>query len=70
MQLAIPVIWIVMCVLDNLSEHRFWFKDEIFLGYHAPADCEDGSKQTEVEQDGAIFRNLKSQEQLRVDKGD
>ena len=70
MQPAIPVARTIMCILDNLSEHSFWFKNEVLLGYHATADCKYSSKQTKVEKDGAILRDFKSEEKLRVDQGD
>ena len=59
-----------MCILDNLSEHSFWFENKILLWYHATTDGKYSSKQADVEQDGTIFRDFKSEEKLRVDQGD
>jgi hypothetical protein len=70
MQFAVPVARTIMCILDNLSEHGFWFENEILLRYHATTDCKYSSKQAKVEQDGAILRDFKSEEKLRIDQGD
>jgi hypothetical protein len=46
---TVPVAGTVVRVLDDLSEHCFWFENEVFLRNHSSADCQYCAEETQVE---------------------
>ena len=56
-----------MRVVNDLSQRRVRFKDEVLLGDHAPRNCGYGTEHADVEEHIALGRNIEMQEEVRVD---
>src|SRR5271156_964105 len=63
------MVWAIMSILDNLSEHGFWFENKIVLRYHASTHSQNGSEKSQIKQNSPILCNFKPKEQFWIDKG-
>jgi len=67
-QLSLPFIWHIMCILNYLCHEQLRVKHPIVLRYHPSRSGKHGSEYTNIEQDCPTWRNLKVQ-QFRIDDG-
>lgn len=58
-----------MRILHHLRHQLLRIEHPILLGYHPPRHREYRAKHREVEQDGAVGRDLEVQEEVRVEDG-
>ena len=68
-QLALPFVRHVVRVLHDLAHEQLRVEHPVLLRDHPPRDCEDRSKDGEVEEHRAVRRDLEVEEEVRVDDG-
>ena len=59
---TVPMAGTIVRVLDDLSEHCFWFENEVFLRNHSSADCQYCAEEPQVEQNGAVLGDFEAEE--------
>ena len=55
-----------MRIIDNFRHEEFWVKHSIIFRNHPSGDSQNGTKDTEIEKHGSVWRNLKVEEEVGV----
>jgi len=69
MQLVLPFVWHIVCVLYDSRHELFWVKNSVVLGYHAPRNSQNTTKYADVEEYRAVRSDFKVEYQIRVQDG-
>lgn len=66
-QLALPLLWQVVRVVDDALEEHLGVKHLVVLRHHPSRDRENRPKEGDVEEDRPMLGDLKVEDQIRVE---
>lgn len=64
-----PIFRHVVRIPDDFLDQLFGVVYSVIIWNHPPGDGEDGAEQAEIEEDSTVWRDLKVEEQIRIDNG-
>lgn len=69
MQLILPLVRHIMCVLYHVSHEHIRIEHSILLGQHASRDSEKGTKESEVKEDSTVWSDLEMDNHVWIENG-
>lgn len=65
-QLVLPLIWHVMCVLYHFRHEQLWVEHPVFLWYHPSRDRKNRPEHSQVKQYRPVFRHLEVNDEIWI----